>query len=90
MQKHTRNYFDFFNIDYDIPTGYHDYIDCEVCGSIGEELHHIVFKSQCGKDNVENIISLCCEDHRKAHSGELSIEHLKSIHDKHVFKHKNR
>ena len=31
--------------------------------------HHIVFKSQGGKDEVENLISLCFYCHRQMHDG---------------------
>lgn len=87
MKNHTRIYFDFFNIDYDIATGYHDYIDCEVCGKSAEDIHHIKFKSQGGKDNIENLIALCREDHIKAHAQMLSKKDLQTVHDIHVLKH---
>jgi len=81
MRLHTKNYFDFFDIDYDIPTGYHDYIDCEVCSKNAIDLHHIKFKSQGGTDNVTNIIALCRECHEKAHAKIFSESDLQVIHN---------
>lgn len=80
MQKHTKTYFDYFSIDYDIPTGYHDYIDCEVCHKQAKDIHHIIFKSQGGKDEINNLIALCRDCHTKAHSGNLPIFELQTIH----------
>jgi len=84
MQKYTKIYFDHFNIDYDIPTGYHDYIDCEVCKSQAVDVHHIIFKSQGGKDEISNLIALCRHCHDLAHKGVLSSAHLQEIHNNHV------
>jgi len=84
MKKHTKNYFDYFDIDYDIPTGYHDYIYCEVCGRIAVDIHHINFKSQGGKDNIENLIALCRDCHNKAHAGILTKKHLQEVHDENI------
>jgi HNH endonuclease len=86
MKNHTKVYFDFFNIDYDIATGYHDYIDCEVDQKEVIDVHHIIFKSQGGKDNIENLIGLCRECHDKAHDGTLKQDDLQRIHDFHVLK----
>jgi len=41
---------------------------CQVCGSAGSELHHIVFKSLQGKDCCNNLILLCNKDHRMIQS----------------------
>ena len=71
MKKHTKIYFEFFGIDYDEATGYHDYIDCEVCKNQAVDIHHIKFKSHGGKDEINNLIALCRTCHEKAHSGEL-------------------
>ena len=86
MKPYTRNYFDFFGIEYDIPTGYHDYIDCEVCKSQAVEIHHIIKKSQGGKDNVENLIAVCRSCHNKAHDETLKQKDLQRIHDINILK----
>ena len=82
MKRHTKIYMDFFDIDYDIATGYYDYIDCEVDRKIAVDLHHIIPKSQGGKDDINNIIALCRSCHDKAHSGILTREYLHKIHNK--------
>lgn len=87
MQKHTKIYFVYFDIDYDTSTGYHDYIDCEVCKGQAVDIHHIIFKSQGGKDEINNLIALCRSCHNMAHSRTLSGEHLQEIHNKHVLQH---
>lgn len=40
---------------------------CVICGSVADEVHHIVFRSQLGKSNLENLACLCRECHSMAH-----------------------
>jgi len=49
--------------------GYADgeYIPC-VCGKNATDIHHIVFKSQGGSDNISNLVALCRECHVKVHN----------------------
>ena len=89
MKKHTKIYLDYFNIDYDISTSYHDYINCEICPKMAVDIHHIIFKSQGGKDEINNLIALCRDCHIKAHSGELSKIKLKDVHSRNVNKFNN-
>ena len=32
-----------------------DWIGCENCNKTSVDLHHLIFKSQGGKDNIENL-----------------------------------
>lgn len=41
---------------------------CRGCGRAGTELHHIKFRSQGGKHTVDNLVTLCNQCHRLAHS----------------------
>lgn len=41
---------------------------CRWCGKTGEQLHHIVYRSQQGLDEASNLILLCQEHHMMAHS----------------------
>lgn len=41
---------------------------CQVCGVAGCELHHILYKSQGGKDVPNNLVMLCNLCHHKEHS----------------------
>lgn len=40
-----------------------DHNRCQVCGRPATSLHHIIFRSQGGKNDVENLVSLCTEHH---------------------------
>lgn len=48
---------------------------CRWCG-LGQDtqVHHIVFRSQGGKDTKSNLITLCGDHHRKAHGLGWRIE----------------
>ena len=84
MKPHTKNYFDYYGIDYDIATGYHDYIDCEVCRKQAVDIHHIQPKGSGGSDQVQNIIALCRDCHTKAHAEKISKQELIDIHYKNL------
>ena len=44
------------------------HVFCQTCGSTKDlEIHHKVKKSQGGTDNIDNLILLCRECHKKAH-----------------------
>jgi len=40
---------------------------CEVCGRLATEVHEIIFRSQGGKCEENNEISLCRECHLRCH-----------------------
>ena len=44
-----------------------EFIPCEVCGAIAVDIHHVLFKSQGGTDDIENLVALCRYDHDVAH-----------------------
>jgi 5-methylcytosine-specific restriction endonuclease McrA len=46
----------------------HEY--CEICGAPGADVHHIIFRSQQGTDEPENLITLCRPHHEMAHGTE--------------------
>ena len=83
MQKHIVNYRKRFNI------GDQDVTMCEVCGSVANSIHHIVFKSQCGTNEVDNLIAFCQHDHDRSHGKvkgkELTREQLQEIVKKRKF-----
>lgn len=39
----------------------------------GLHLHHVVFRSQLGKDEVNNLVTLCYQCHMKLHGGDQEI-----------------
>ena len=67
MQKHVRNYLKHFDI------GEEDIWMCELCSkqmpiNHGLHIHHIVFRSHGGTDDVKNRCCLCVKCHDKAHN----------------------
>lgn len=40
---------------------------CVMCGRQGTDAHHIVFRSQGGKDELTNLATLCRYCHEQAH-----------------------
>ena len=75
MKKHTKIYLEYFNI------GEQDYIPSELSGSPAQDVHHIRYRSQLGKDNIENLIALTRKEHELAHSGKLKRDYLQEKHD---------
>lgn len=75
MKKYKKIYFDFHDF------GEQDIILCENCEKLAVDIHHIIFKSQCGTDKIENLIALCRECHNKAHSDKDFNAELKLIKD---------
>lgn len=61
MTKHGKIYYDYFHVH----PGQR--ILCEVCGETATEIHHIIFRSQGGGNNIENLIALCRGCHDQAH-----------------------
>ena len=83
MQKHIKNYFEYYWIENE------NEIRCEVCWLRATDIHHIIFRSHFWKnkkeeqDAIENLIALCRHDHNRAHFKEepyLSKEELQEIH----------
>ena len=70
-------YMTFFNISPD------ETVLCEVCNAVAVDIHHIIFRSQGGKNNIDNLIALCrnCHDisHGKVKDKTLAVDQLKSI-----------
>ena len=71
VKKHTKIYMKYFGY------GEQDFIECEVCRRKCIDIHHIKYKSQGGKDEINNLIGLCRECHEEAHDGELTESDLK-------------
>ena len=72
--SYKKVYLDYF--DY----GEQDYIPSEISGSPANDIHHICYRSQLGKDNIENLIALTREEHNLVHAKKLSEEYLIKVH----------
>lgn len=48
---------------------------CRNCGSIGEEIHHVKYRSQNGRGVYTNGLTLCSYCHRKVHRERELSEH---------------
>lgn len=61
-----------------------DFIPCENCLAKAVDIHHLVFRSHGGKNNIENLIALCRNCHNRAHDDGGFNEYLKIIHLKNL------
>jgi len=80
MQNHIKVYFKRFNLGID------SICQCECCGKQGNvnsgfNIHHIVYRSQLGKDIIENLMCLCFDCHNGAHNCKISKEDLQNLHN---------
>lgn len=41
---------------------------CRWCGRVGEQVHHVLYRSQGGPDHASNLILLCVEHHGAVHA----------------------
>lgn len=49
---------------------------CRFCGVVGQQVHHIVYRSSGGPDEPSNLILLCAECHAIVHSSKRSWQPL--------------
>ena len=80
MRKHIRTYLEYFSY------GEQDCILCENCGKRANDIHHLVYKSKGGTDDITNLMALCRECHNLVHNGYGSNfnNKLKEIHKKFI------
>lgn len=92
MQLHTKIYLDYFEIQYDIDTGFCDPVECTIqgtrCQGFAVDIHHIDPRGMGGNPNksrecVENYIAGCRHCHDDAEAGKISKE---SLYDKQAAK----
>ncbi len=80
MQKHVSNYLKYFDI------GETDVWYCEACMkefhiNNGLQIHHIIYRSHGGTDDVKNCMSLCVKHHDQAHACKIPQSELLLIHN---------
>jgi hypothetical protein len=76
MKNYTRIYMDYFG--YDLSS----FICCEICGKVANDIHHIENKKIGGsklKDNIENLMAICREEHVKFGDKKQYKDMLKEI-----------
>jgi hypothetical protein len=86
MQKHTKIYFDYFGVDYDPVTGWHD-CKSEISGLPAVDIHHIESRGMGGSKNanrIENLMALTREEHEKYGDKKQYVDYLKQIHENHI------
>ena len=85
MQPHTKTYLDFFDVQYDEETKFHDPVRCTIqgerCTGWMHEVHHIDPRGMGGnpnksRENIENYIATCRNCHNDAESGKISQKRL--------------
>ena len=81
MKKHVKIYLKHFGYI----TGFYncnmdEFVPCEHCGNKAVDIHHIIYLSQGGKDEIENLMALCRKCHDMAHNSELSQSDLLIMH----------
>ncbi len=74
MQKHVKIYMTKFEY------GEQDVILCENCGKVAVDIHHLIFKSLGGKNNIENLMALDRKCHLMAHADRKMNGRLKKVH----------
>ena len=77
MQKHTKIYLDYYNLDQS------DFIGCEICQKKATEIHHLIIKGMGGsktKDYIENLMAICRTCHQKCHASIEFNTKAKKIH----------
>jgi len=88
MQKHTKKYFDYFNVDYDPISGWHDCVS-EISGLPAVDINHIDCRGMGGskeKDNIENLMALTREEHIEFGDYPQHMEYLKQVHKDYMTK----
>ena len=83
MQKHTKIYFDFFGVDYDPVTGWHDCVS-EISGLPAVDIHHIISRGRGGDNSIMNLMAVTREEHIKYGDKPKYDDWLKEIHIKHI------
>lgn len=73
MQAHTKIFMKYYGY------GEQDFIPCFACHNRSTEIHHLIFRSQGGKNNIENLCAICRNCHNMAHANKSFNDNLKEI-----------
>jgi hypothetical protein len=75
MQPYVKIYMDYFGY------GEQDFIPCECCTARASDIHHIIFRSQGGTDDIKNLMALCRRQHDQAQAREIPGGELQYVHN---------
>ena len=78
MKKHVKIYLDYFGYGID------DKINCEVCGAIAVDVHHLDCRGMGGskeKDKIENLMAVCRQCHIEYGDKKQYMDFLKEKHN---------
>jgi len=90
MQPHTKIYFDYFKIEYDPVSGWHN-CKSEISGLPAQDIHHIDCRGMGGgknKNDIFNLIALTRDEHENFGDKKQYVEWLREVHKKHIEKFK--
>jgi hypothetical protein len=88
MKKHTKVYFNFFNVEYDPVSGWHNCVS-EISGLPAVDIHHIESRGMGGSknaDRIENLMALTREEHEHYGDKTEHLEYLKQTHADYIKK----
>lgn len=74
MQKHVKIYLEYFGY------GEQDIVPSEYSGKPAADIHHLVFRSHQGSNEITNLMALTREEHERAHNEPEFNEFLKQRH----------
>lgn len=82
MEKHTKIYLEYYEYD-----DWHE-TQCEFpgCTNYVHDVHHIIYRSQGGKDQIEYLMGTCVLHHNEIHEEKYAKEWIKKIHLAHMKK----
>ena len=78
MKSHTKIYMEGMGLDET------DFWPCEVCGTEGKDIHHLVNRSRGGKDEIPNLMVLCRTCHIQYGDKKQHMEMLKEVHERNM------
>jgi predicted restriction endonuclease len=80
MKAHIKNYLKHFDL------GETDTWYCEACMrefpiNNGLQIHHIIYRSHGGSDDIKNLICLCVKHHTMCHDEKVTKDEIQLIHN---------
>ena len=62
--------------------GEQEFVPCEICNNESVDVHHLIYRSHGGTDDIENLMALCRRCHiEKAHKNKVHYQVFKARHE---------